>query len=205
MRCLEDRDKHKTCRHQSTVTLEHGVYEPMAVEKVATTIQIWQTSFAEMAPRKGLVIYVYFQLHKDSLFTNLVENLSEQHDYCDVHFKLDCGSIFKAHGVMLAAESRYFRKHFKKTTKNKEGKYVITVHDAKPQTLATAFHYLYSGSLSTEFLKISGDLEQLQTVCDIAKKFEIEHLLSHCSELLLSMLTQKNVCLVYEWPTMEST
>jgi hypothetical protein len=36
-------------------------------------------------------------------------------------------------------------------------------------------------------------------MCDIAQKFEIENLLSHCSELLLSMLTMENVCLLYAW------
>ncbi len=105
MRCLEDRDKHNRCRHPSTVTLELGDYEPMAVEKIANTIQMWQTSFAEMAPRKEIVVFVDFHLHKDSLLDKLLENLSAQHDCCDVHFRLDCGSTYKAHGVMLAAKS----------------------------------------------------------------------------------------------------
>ncbi|CAJ0748028.1 24704_t:CDS:2 [Entrophospora sp. SA101] len=84
--------------------------------------------------------------------------------FTDIRFLLDCGSIIKAHRVILAGGSAYFNKMLKGEWKESNSE-TIKIHSFKYETFRAILFYIYSGKLV--------DTQDLELLKDVYVKAEM--------------------------------
>ncbi|CAJ0651898.1 9970_t:CDS:2, partial [Entrophospora sp. SA101] len=92
------------------------------------------------------------------------EKFFEDDSFTDIRFLLDCGSIIKAHRVILAGGSAYFNKMLKGEWKESNSE-TIKIHSFKYETFRAILFYIYSGKLV--------DTQDLELLKDVYVKAEM--------------------------------
>ncbi|CAG8649685.1 16891_t:CDS:1 [Funneliformis mosseae] len=89
-----------------------------------------------------------------------LEKWFEYENFTDVEFILDCGSRIKAHRIILASNSEYFRNMLQGGWKEQHMK-SIPIKETRFEIFRTILYYLYSGKLMDT---------SLVTLCDVFRQ-----------------------------------
>lgn len=121
-----------------------------------------------------------------------IGNLFNNTDYCDIKLMVE-GIEFRAHKIVLAARSEYFRALLFSGMKETNCE-SIEIGDAKPDAFRLLLRYIYTGKISLRNEKEESVIDLLSLVHQYGL-IELQHSIS---DYLESILDMKNVCSIYD-------
>ncbi|KAK3093519.1 hypothetical protein FSP39_016697 [Pinctada imbricata] len=137
--------------------------------------------------------------HVTTLSDNLAE-LVNNADYSDITLVVE-GTPFKAHKVILAARSEYFRAMLYGGLKESmPGTSEIELKDTSAAAFRVLLKYIYNGRINLLEIKE----ENLLDILGLAHRFGFEELETSISDYLKAILNNSNVCLIYDIANMYS-
>ncbi|GAQ85541.1 hypothetical protein KFL_002400130 [Klebsormidium nitens] len=135
-------------------------------------------------------------------FSDAATPSSSRDDFADVILATGAARKFRAHKVVLAARSEYFRARLSRTEGFKEGLVpdpdgstlpVLTLNDVSPEALETVFEYMYTDRVT------SVDPGLVVEVLDAASQFLLFPLKRAVADALLPGLEAANVDELCHW------
>lgn len=121
-----------------------------------------------------------------------IGNLFSNTDYCDIKLIVD-GVEFKAHKILLAARSEYFRALLFSGMRESNSD-VIHLNETKPNAFRLLLQYIYTGKINLRNEKEDSLIDLLGLV----HQYGFIDLQKSISDYLESILDIKNVCSIYD-------
>lgn len=121
-----------------------------------------------------------------------IGNLFNNTDYCDINLIVE-GIEFRAHKIVLAARSEYFRALLYSGMKETNCE-SIELNEAKPDAFRLLLRYIYTGKISLKNEKEESVIDLLSLV----HQYGLIELQKSISDYLESILDIKNVCSIYD-------
>jgi len=121
-----------------------------------------------------------------------IGNLFNNTDYCDITLLVE-GKEFKAHKIILAARSEYFRALLFSGMKETNCE-TIEINEAKPGAFKLLLQYIYTGKICLRNEKEESVIDLLSLV----HQYGLIDLQKSISDYLESILDIRNVCSIYD-------
>lgn len=126
-----------------------------------------------------------------------IGNLFNNTDYCDVVLVVD-GVEFKAHKIILAARSEYFRALLFSGMRETNSDRIEITAAARPAAFKLLLQYIYTGKISLRNEKE----ESLIDLLGLVHQYGFVELQKSISNYLESILDLRNVCQIYNISSM---